>query len=253
MAPEPGCHGGDRLPGRAAEVRLHHPHHRWDLGRINRAECLHARFAPRSDPEGHGEVPGIGCSCGFYAHARRQGSSSDTSVSRAGGVVAGWGRLELHEGGSGAPSPRYLPSSRPIPAKGAPFTRARPRRSGQRWRRSARPPPCPCYRPMPCAKTRRCAATPASATLCSSKTSWSTGAVPRATCERPILFVISWLREANPTLIHPTSYKGFPRSLASGRRPATPQHTLSAELLATLLPRSPNTIEPVTKKEADKR
>ena len=76
-----------------------HPHRRWDLERPNRAECLHARFAPRSVPEGHGEVPGIGCSCGFYAHARRQGSNSDTTVLRAGGVVAGWGTLELHEGG----------------------------------------------------------------------------------------------------------------------------------------------------------
>ena len=76
-----------------------HPHRRWDLERPNRAECLHARFAPRSVPEGHGEVPGIGCSCGFYAHARRQGSNSDTTVLRAGGLVAGWGTLELHEGG----------------------------------------------------------------------------------------------------------------------------------------------------------
>jgi hypothetical protein len=41
---------------------FHPPHHRWDLGRTNRAESLHARFAPRSVPEGHGEVPGIGCS-----------------------------------------------------------------------------------------------------------------------------------------------------------------------------------------------
>jgi hypothetical protein len=53
---------------------FHQPHHRWDLGRPNRAECLHDRFSPRSVPEGHGGVPGIGCSCGFYAHARRQGS-----------------------------------------------------------------------------------------------------------------------------------------------------------------------------------
>ena len=76
-----------------------HPHHRWDLEGVNRAECLHARFAPRSIPEGHGDVPGIGCSCGFYAYARRQDSNSDTTVIRAGGIVAGWGTLELHEGG----------------------------------------------------------------------------------------------------------------------------------------------------------
>ena len=81
------------------KYNFHHPHHRWDLERPNRAECLHARFSPRSVPEGHGEVPGIGCSCGFYAHARRQGSNSDTTVLRAGGVVAGWGTLEIHEGG----------------------------------------------------------------------------------------------------------------------------------------------------------
>ncbi len=37
---------------------FHQPHHRWDLGRPNRAECLHARFSPRSVPEGHGGVPG---------------------------------------------------------------------------------------------------------------------------------------------------------------------------------------------------
>ncbi len=81
------------------KYNFHHPHHRWDLEGPNRAECLHIEFSPRSVPEGHGEVPGIGCSCGFYAHARRQGSNSDTTVSRAGGVVAGWGTLELHEGG----------------------------------------------------------------------------------------------------------------------------------------------------------
>ena len=78
---------------------FYHPHHRWDLEGVNRAECLHARFAPRSVPEGHDEVPGIGCSCGFYAHARRRGSNSNTTVLRAGGVVAGWGTLEIHEGG----------------------------------------------------------------------------------------------------------------------------------------------------------
>jgi hypothetical protein len=78
---------------------FHRPHHRWDLGGINRAKCLHTQFAPHSVPEEHGEVPGIGCSCGFYAHARRQVSNSDTTVHRAGGVVAGWGNLELHEKG----------------------------------------------------------------------------------------------------------------------------------------------------------
>ena len=78
---------------------FHRPLYRWDFGGVNRAECLHTKFAPHSVPEGHGEVPGIGCSCGFYAHARRQGSNSDTTGRMAGGVVAGWGNLELHERG----------------------------------------------------------------------------------------------------------------------------------------------------------
>ena len=90
--------GGAFLEG-LLKYNFHHPHRRWNLGRPNYAECLRARFSPRSVPEGHGEVPGIGCSCGFYAHARRQGSNSDTTVLRAGGVVAGWGTLEIHEGG----------------------------------------------------------------------------------------------------------------------------------------------------------
>jgi hypothetical protein len=78
---------------------FHRPLYRWDPRGVNRAECLHTKFAPHSVPKGHGEVPGIGCSCGFYAHARRQGSNSDTTVHMAGGVVAGWGNLELHERG----------------------------------------------------------------------------------------------------------------------------------------------------------
>ena len=99
MAPEPGRRGGGAFLEGLLKYNFHHPHHRWDLEGVNRAECLHIEFSPRSVPEGHGEVPGIGCSCGFYAHARRQGSNSDTTVLRAGGVVAGWGTLELHEGG----------------------------------------------------------------------------------------------------------------------------------------------------------
>ena len=78
---------------------FHRPLHRWDPRGVNRAECLHTKFAPHSVPRGHGEVPGIGCSCGFYAHARRQDSNSATTVHMAGGVVAGWGNLELHERG----------------------------------------------------------------------------------------------------------------------------------------------------------
>ena len=125
------------------------PHHRWDLGRPNRAECLRARFSPRSVPEGHGEVPGIGCSCGFYAHARRQGSNSDTTVLRAGGVVAGWGTLELHEGGFRCSVAKVLAIFAPDPARGAQTTRAWHRRDGRRWRRCARTRPSPCCRPTP--------------------------------------------------------------------------------------------------------
>lgn len=81
------------------KYNFHQPLYRWVLRGVNHAECLHAKFAPRSVPEGHGDVPGIDCSCGFYAHARRQASDSDTTVHRVGGVVAGWGNLELHERG----------------------------------------------------------------------------------------------------------------------------------------------------------
>ncbi len=81
------------------KYNFHQPLYRWDLRGINHAECLHAKFAPRSVPEGHVAVPGIDCSCGFYAHARRLASDSDTTVHRVGGVVAGWGNLELHERG----------------------------------------------------------------------------------------------------------------------------------------------------------
>ena len=74
--------------------------HRWDLEGPNRAECMRLALRPGSFPEAHGEVPGPGCSCGFYAHGRRDSPNSETNVHVVGGVVAGWGNLELHEGGS---------------------------------------------------------------------------------------------------------------------------------------------------------
>jgi len=73
--------------------------YRWDLEGPNRAECMRLRFKPRSFSEAHGEVPRMGCSCGFYAHGRRDDSNSETTVHVVGGVVAGWGNLELHESG----------------------------------------------------------------------------------------------------------------------------------------------------------
>jgi len=71
----------------------------WDLGGPNRAECMRLKFRPGSFYEAHEEVPRTGCSCGFYAHGRRDDSNSETAVHVVGGVVAGWGNLELHEKG----------------------------------------------------------------------------------------------------------------------------------------------------------
>jgi hypothetical protein len=66
----------------------------------NHAECLHLRLRPHSSfSEEHGEAPNTGCSCGFYAHGRRDVSNSESTVHIVGGIVAGWGKLELHERG----------------------------------------------------------------------------------------------------------------------------------------------------------
>ncbi len=75
------------------------PRYLWDLKSPNYAECLRLKFNPDSFSEEHGEVPKAGCSCGFYAHGRRDSSNSETTVHVVGGVVAGWGNLELHERG----------------------------------------------------------------------------------------------------------------------------------------------------------
>ena len=75
------------------------PRYRWNLKGPNHAECLRLKFNPDSFSEEHGEVPNTGCSCGFYAHGLRDASNSETTVHMVGGIVAGWGKLELHERG----------------------------------------------------------------------------------------------------------------------------------------------------------
>ncbi len=78
---------------------FYQPRYRWDLEGPNHAECLCLKFHPDSFSKEHGEVPNTGCSCGFYAHGRRDASNSESTVHIVGGVVAGWGKLELHERG----------------------------------------------------------------------------------------------------------------------------------------------------------
>ena len=58
---------------------FHRPLYRWDPRGVNRAECLHTKFAPHSVPKGHGEVPGNGCTCGFYDHVRWNVTISDNT------------------------------------------------------------------------------------------------------------------------------------------------------------------------------
>jgi len=78
---------------------FYQPRRLWDSKGINRAECLRLKLHPESLFEEHGEVPRAECSCGFHAHGRREGSGIETTVHMVGGVVAGWGNLELHERG----------------------------------------------------------------------------------------------------------------------------------------------------------
>jgi hypothetical protein len=68
----------------------------WNPGRPDRAECTRLKFRPDSNYEAHGEVSKTGSSCGFYAHVREDGCNSETAIHVVGGVVAGWGNLELH-------------------------------------------------------------------------------------------------------------------------------------------------------------
>jgi hypothetical protein len=97
------------------------PNYPWDLKGPNHAECLHLRFKPDSFSEDHGPVPGMGCSCGFYAYGRRDESNSETLVHMAGGVVAGWGDLELHEMGFKCGVAKILALFEPDPRKIGPY------------------------------------------------------------------------------------------------------------------------------------
>lgn len=98
---------------------FHRPRcYRWDLGGHNWAECMRLKLHPDSFSEAHGEVPNMGCSCGFYAHGRRDGSNSETSVHVVGGIVAGWGNVELHERGFKCGMVKVLALFAPDPRKG---------------------------------------------------------------------------------------------------------------------------------------
>jgi hypothetical protein len=106
--------GGAFLEG-LLKYGFRHPHHRWDLEGPNRAECLRARTSPRSVPEGHGEVPGIGCSCGFYA---TPAGKVPTATPRFLGPAASWpggGPSSFTRGGSGARWPRCWPDEKGRP------------------------------------------------------------------------------------------------------------------------------------------
>lgn len=71
----------------------------WAAGEINHAACMRLKFGSRSFTEAHREIPAVGCSCGFYAYGRRDGSNTETTAHIIGGVMAGWGNVELHERG----------------------------------------------------------------------------------------------------------------------------------------------------------
>lgn len=89
----------------------------WDLEGPNRAECVRVNCEPGPSFEAHGEVPGTGCSCGFHAHGRREASNSETAVHVVGGVVAGWGNVELHEEGFRCGVAKILALFAPDPRK----------------------------------------------------------------------------------------------------------------------------------------
>lgn len=99
--------------------------YRWRVDGPNHAEC--ARLKPNPDflRESHGEVPGMDCSCGFYAYGRRIGSNSQTTIHLVGGVVAGWGASNCTREGSNAVSQRYSPSSSRTPKSSTPTTTGR--------------------------------------------------------------------------------------------------------------------------------
>ncbi len=94
--------------------------YRWRVDGPNHAECARVESLA-SNPdflrETHGEVPGMECSCGFYAYGRRIGSGSETTVHVVGGVIAGWGNLELHERGFKCGVAKILALFKPDPNK----------------------------------------------------------------------------------------------------------------------------------------
>lgn len=93
---------GDQSPPSLASMGrygLHQPRYLWDLEGPNQARCLRLKYQPSTFYERHGEIPSAGCSCGFHAYGNRRDSNSETAVYMVGGVVAGWGNLELHEQG----------------------------------------------------------------------------------------------------------------------------------------------------------
>ncbi|MGH3148621.1 MAG: hypothetical protein ACRDTR_22815, partial [Rubrobacter sp.] len=89
----------------------------WDLPGPTRAKCMRRKLKPGFACEAHGEVPGASCSCGFYAYGLRDDSNSETTALLVGGVVAGWGDVELHEGGFRCAVAKVLALFAPDPAK----------------------------------------------------------------------------------------------------------------------------------------
>lgn len=91
---------------------------RWNLVNPNYAECLRLEFRPETSHEGRGEIPEPECGCGFYAYGRRDGSNSETRIYLVGGVIAGWGAMELHEKGFKCGVAKILALFEPYPDKG---------------------------------------------------------------------------------------------------------------------------------------
>lgn len=93
------------------------PRYRWHVDEPNYAECARLAHAPDSLRKSHGEVPGIECSCGFYAYGRRVGSNSSTTIHFVGGAIAGWGTMKLHERGFKCGAAKILALFEPHPEK----------------------------------------------------------------------------------------------------------------------------------------
>jgi len=103
------------------KYNFHEPLHRWDLMNPNHAECLRLKFGSYPSSAEHGEVPEPECGCGFYAYGRRDDSNSETTAQMVGGVVAGWGNLELHERGFKCSVAKILALFAPAPRRTSPF------------------------------------------------------------------------------------------------------------------------------------